>query len=353
MKVDTGAPAFVVKGDDEVLRRDAVSDLVDALVGDGDRSLIVEELDSMSYDTGDGMDISPIVDALQTPPFLTDRRVVLARQAGVFSNKDAVAPIVAWLADPLPSTALVLVWERAPQPGTQLGQVPKSLLEAVKKADGVVIDTKVGRSRGDRAAWIAEEIRGSGLSLDKASRARLEAHVGEDLDRVRATLSTLIGAFGPGASVSVDDLEPYLGSQGQVAPWDLTDAIDRGDVAGALAQLERMIGAGARHPLQVLSTLHGHYSAMLRLDGAGVGDERTAAELLGMRGGSTFRAGKALTQGRRLGSARLKEFIQLIAQADLDLKGAKGLPPELAMEVLVARLAGRSRTATGTRGART
>jgi hypothetical protein len=37
-------------------------------------------------------------------------------------------------------------------------------------------------------------------------------------------------------------------------------------------------------------------------------------------------------------------FVELLAQADLDLRGAKAWPDELVMEVLVARLTGRSRT---------
>lgn len=343
MKIDRKAPVFLVKGDGEVLRRDAVTDLVDALVGDQDRSLTVEDLDHRSYATDDGYDMSPVVDAAQTPPVFTDNRVVVARDAGVFSNKDAVAPLVAYLSDPLPTTALVIVWERPPTPGAHLSQVPKSLNEAIKAAGGVVVDTKPGRSKADRSKWIAEQIRESGLKLDASAVALVEGHLGEDLERVRSLLTTLVSTYGQRAALGVSDLEPYTGGAGQVAPWDLTDAIDRGDVPGALGQLARMIGPGERHPLQVLATLHSHYSMMLQLDGSGARDERSAADVLGLRGGSTFRAKKALAQSRRLGSRRLKEFIQLLAGADLDLKGARSWPPELVIEVLVARLAGRSR----------
>ena len=43
---DLAAPIHLVKGDDPVLVGDAVRDLVAALVGDGDRTLMVEELDA-------------------------------------------------------------------------------------------------------------------------------------------------------------------------------------------------------------------------------------------------------------------------------------------------------------------
>ena len=121
-------------------------------------------------------------------------------------------------------------------------------------------------------------------------------------------------------------------------PWDLTDAIDRGDRAAALDLLQRMIGQGERHPFQVLSTLHSHFARMLRLDGADVAGEKQAAELLGMKG-STFPAKKAHGPGPPARARPHRAAVDLLAQADLDLRGGKAWPDHLVLEVLVARLA--------------
>jgi DNA polymerase-3 subunit delta len=86
-----------------------------------------------------------------------------------------------------------------------------------------------------------------------------------------------------------------------------------------------------------MAILHTHYSRLLRLDGSGAHDEKTAAELLGVKSG--FQARKALDQSRRLGHDGIARAIALLAGADLDLRGAKEWPDELVMEVLVARLA--------------
>jgi DNA polymerase-3 subunit delta len=340
--LDLAAPVFLLKGADEVLLGEAARELVAALVGEGDRSLMVDELDADRYEGRGADDVSPVADAAQTPPFLTERRVVVARHLGLFGTKEAVAPLVAYLADPLPSTSLVLVWERSPKPGTKLPAVPKSLATAIKEANGVVVDTAVGSRPRERTAWLADQVEAAGLSLDAGARQLLADRLGDQVSRAPGVLATLASTFGPGARLHADDVEPYLGEGGDVAPWDLTDAIDAGDVALALDRLQRMVGAGGRHPLQVMAVLHNHYSRMLRLDGAEVAGEREAAEALGIKG-STFPAKKALDQGRRLGTDRLAELVGLLAQADLDLRGAKAWPPELVMEVLVARLAGRSR----------
>ena len=82
-----------------------------------------------------------------------------------------------------------------------------------------------------------------------------------------------------------------------------------------------MARAGGRHPLQVMAILHTHYGRLLRLDGSGAQDEAAA-------GGDPRRQGlrgeKALERSRAMGPEAIHEAIQLLAQADLDLRGPAG-----------------------------
>ena len=327
-------PIHLVRGDDESLVRDAVRDLIDGLVGDGNRSLMVEEL------AGDDYELSALVDAAQTPPFLTDRRIVVGRDVHRFSTADAVAPLVAYLSDPLDTTALIVVWTA--------GRVPKPLLDAVRESGGEQLDSSPGHNARAQKQWLDEHVSASGLKLDQRAIKLLGDTLGEDVGRLSGVLATLESTFGAGAKLSDDDIAPYIGEAGGIAPWELTDAIDRGDIPTALDKLHRMHGPGGRHALQLMSTIHGHFSRMLALDGADVRSEKDAAAVLGLRG-STFPAKKALDQVRRLGHDRLVNAFGLLAQADRDLRGEKGYPREVAdslvMEVLVARLANLSASA--------
>ena len=328
-------PVHLVKGSDDVLRAEVLSVLVDQLVAGGDRSMLVEEFSGNDYDLG------AAVGAAQTPPFLADRRIVVVRHLGRFPKADDLAGLLDYLDDPLPSTQLVLVWERPAEPGAKLVGVPPRLTKAVTAAGGEVhsADAPVGKAM---TAWVADQLGASGLTVDGAARAMIVEVLGEDAGALVGLIERLVGTFGTGAELTADDVEPYLGEAGGVPPWALTDALDRGDVAAALDRLGRMMVGGDRHPLAIMSTLQSHYGRMLRLDGADVGGERQAAELLGMKG-STFPAKKALSQGRKLGHRGVVRAIRLIAQADLDLRGANAWPAELVMEVLVARLAALAR----------
>jgi DNA polymerase-3 subunit delta len=338
----TDVPIHLVKGSDAVLLDDAVRDLVDELVGDQDRSLAVEELDASHYvegTEGSEPDISALVNAAQTPPFLTDRRVVVGRQAGVFSKADGVGGLVEYLADPLPTTSLVVVWEKGPGQ-KQTAKVPAPLKKAVSGAGGVEVDAGAPRKKGERAAFVATQLSSAGLKLDQAAMARLGDHVGEDLGRIGGVVETLSSTYGDGARLGLAEIEPYLVEESDLAPWDLTDAIDKGDRALALDRLHRMLNAG-RHPMQLMFVLHGHYSNLLELDGAEVTSAAEAAEKLGIRNG--YPAQKALELSRRLRAEQVHEAITLLAEADLDLRGVKPVEYPV-MEVLVARLASRCST---------
>jgi DNA polymerase-3 subunit delta len=317
------------RGDDASLLSDTVRARVDELAGDADRSLVVEEL------SGDDYQVAALVDAAQTPPFLTERRVVIARHLGRFSA-DELVPLVDYLADPLPTTSLVLAWERGSQQ-QRLPAPPKKLQAAIDGAGGSVVDTGAGRGRA-RQGWIDEQLKAAAVGIDATGRRLVADRLGDDVDRVGALVATLESAFGAGAALDEGDIEPFLGPAGQVPPWELTDAIDGGDIKLALDRLGRLLGSGEMHPLQVMAILHNHYRRILRLDGAMCADERAAAQLLGIKG-STFPARKALNQSRRLGHERIVTVIELLAKADLDLRGATAWDGPLVMEVLVARLA--------------
>jgi len=327
---ETTIPITLLKGDDEVVLRDAVRSLVDDLVGDEDRSLMVEEVE-VGAPSDDGDPLLALVDAAQTPPLFTEVRVVLGRVTEKRERGELVQALVDYLQDPLPSSRVVLEWRG--------GKIPKALTEAVAQIGGAVVDTSPGRKVGE---WVAEHLAEAGLKVDNEGRARLVTWVGDEPSRLLGLLDLLRSTFGAGTKISVAEIEPFLGDDGGVPPWELTDAIDRGDRAVALELLQRMTGQGDRHPFQVLSTLHSHFARMLRLDGAEVAGEKQAAELLGLKG-STFPAKKALGQVRRLGHDRIVRAIDLLAEADLDLRGGKAWPDQLVLEVVVARLATMSR----------
>lgn len=344
---DRPAPVHLVVGDDARFRADATKALVAELRGDDDPSLALEEFslaprsDSGEGDAAPSGDGPPIVSAAlgsaSTPPFGTDRRVIVIREAGAMSAADAEA-VARYLADPCPTTALVLVGGG--------GRLPVALTKAVKAAGGQEVKASPGKT-GDALTGALD---GAGVKLTAAAAHRVAGWLGDDAGRIPALLDVLRAAYGEGARVDVDDLEPYLGEAGGVAPYHLTGAVDKGDAAGALEILHRLRGASF-HPLQVMALLHKHYQRMLRLDAPSIGGEQDAVAALGGKV-KPYPAGLALRQARLLGSDGLRAAYAHLAKADVDLRGGTGLGEDAVLEVLIARLAGLSRRAGGASGSR-
>ncbi|MFV0258043.1 MAG: DNA polymerase III subunit delta [Acidimicrobiales bacterium] len=330
----------MIKGDDATLVAQAVRKVVTELVGPGDRTLMIDELSEGDYVDDDGQPApTALVTAAYTPPFLTERRVVVGRNLGLFSRAAQVAPLVDLLGDLLPTTDLVLVWEKG-STSSRLAAIPKPLRQALTEAGAELIDA--APSGKGRRGLLGEKLAGAAVTLDRSAQQAIADRLGDDIGRADAVLAALHSAFGEGTPLSAADVDPYLGAASDVPPWELTDAIDSGDIVVSLAKLDRMTSGGERHGLQVMATLTAHYQRALGLDGAPVRDDRAAAAHLGMTG-STFPAKKALALSRRLGSGRLRQMTELLAQADLDLRGASAVPSDAVLQVLVARLARLSR----------
>lgn len=311
----------LLTGDDESILRSKAHDLVHHLVGEGDRGLMVDEFDDDEYE------LREVADAAQTMPFLTDSRIVVARGVGRF-NADEVTALVNYLEHPLDTTELVLVGGG--------GRLAKKLADAVKACGGTVTSTTPPNRAKDRQTWVRSEAEGHGVRLDGAAAARIADQLGEDMGRLEGLVAVIRSTYGEGVRIGAADVEPFLGEAGGVPPWDFTDAIDAGQTANALTLMARMIHGGDRHPLQVMAILHGHYGKLARLDGIDARNEHDAAEAMGIKSG--FPAKKALANYRRLGGGNVRRAVQLLAEADLDLRGDTDLDNETVMEVLVARL---------------
>lgn len=326
----------VFSGTDTVLLDKAVRDAIKKALGDQSADFALAELTEPDYQADDDYSIAPLVDAAQTPPMLTDRRVVVGHHLARFSTGDSVEPLVGYLGNPLDTTHLILVWTRGPALNRRTAGLPKKLTDVLKKLGVTVTKTDVG-SR-ESGAWIDQQLAELGLSLDNQARRMLGEHLGDNVNRLVGIARSLLSTHGPGTRLGVDEITPFLGSAGDVPPWDLTDAIDNGDIPASLRACRRMVHGGERHPLAILSSLTNHYARMASLDGAPVRTEKDAADYLGVKG-STYPVKKAMQQARRMGSPGVKRAWGLLADADLDLRGATGAEAEQVLEVLIARLA--------------
>jgi len=347
---------YLVKGSEPSLRDRAVDQLVTELLGADDPTLALEEItipgrpsagdegDAPAGADGRDVAVAAILNAAGSPPFMTEHRIVVVRDTGALAAGD-VDGIVRYLDDPLDSTILVFV--------AGGGTIPAALTKKLK-------EVKAGErapesEKTDKVLIAAAHAAGVLLTADAARL--ITSHLADDAGRVAALVDVLAAAGEPGVSLDVDDVRPYLGEAGAVPSYQLTNAIEEGDPATALTILHRLLTVSSAqqpkpmHPLQVMGILNGYYRRILRLDDPSL---RSSADAIAALGGKVkdYPARKALGQARALGTAGIRQAFDALFQADLDLKGARGIPEQAVMEVLVVRLARLSARTSGGRSRR-
>jgi len=322
----------VVVGTDATMVYDALHNAVAIALGDLDPAVALQDFTAKDV-TGGAESIAPrILEALNTPPFLVERRVVVVRDAQLLTADEA-APIVAWMQDPSPETALVLA-------------VVGAKSSRFVKAASDVIEVNVGSNQRARADFIEEKFRQYAVVADPPAVQFVAERVGDDVARVDALARSLRAIYGS-APLKVRQIEDYVGDAGGVPAWDLTDAIDSGDVTKAIVTARRMLDSQDRAGLQIVNILQRHYLAMARLEGSGVRDRDEARVVLSMKG---YPAEKILRTSQRLGAERIATAVRWVTNADVDLKGGVSyggrdlegdadVTDLTVIEVLVARLA--------------
>jgi DNA polymerase-3 subunit delta len=337
---------YFVQGADPVLRDREVQRLIDELLGIEERSFALDDhtipgkrrgadAETAAADDGESAEgsvelpaFAAITTALSSPPFMTACRVVVVREVGGLTAEQGKW-LVGWIEDPLPDVHLVLV--------AGGGRTPAALDKACKSAA-----EQVGPAAEKPADVLKRELKDARLKLDPAAATHVVEHLGDDAGRIPELVDVWRSTYGDDAVLDLTDVEQYLGELGTAGRFDLTNAVDRGDIAAALETLHRLVTATSAaqpkplHPMQVMATLVYHYQRLLRLDDPAIVTKEHAATALGMKsaGGARF----PLEASKRLGSDGLREAMRLLAQAELDLRGAGGLDERTVIDVLVARL---------------
>lgn len=326
------AATTVVVGTDATMVYDALHNAVSTALGDLDPSFALQDFTVKDVTTAGESVLSAVMEALNTPPFLVARRVVVVRDAQGFLS-DEVATLLEWMQRPAPDVVLVLA---------VVGAKSNKLVKAAQD----VIDVNVGTRSKDRVAFVHDKMGEYRVSIDAASAAKIADQVGDDVARVDSLARLLASLYGS-APLNLSHIEPYLGDAGGVPEWDLTDALETGNAAKAITIARRMLDSKGRAGVQIIFLLQRYYLRMARLEGSDVSSPEEAAQLLGM---NPFGAKKLLAMANRLGAERIADAVHLIATADVDLKGGvsyggKDLNTDqdktdlTVIEVLVARLA--------------
>ena len=181
--------------------------------------------------------VDDLVRSAMTLPFGSGRRLVAVRRAQALPAK-ATDALAAYAANPNPATCLLLLADEALRDSRERRN-DHWLLSALPGAAVVELPTRGGR---DLTGWLRQRAALEGLSVsDEAARLLVEL-TGEDTATLLGETRKAALAGGPdNRAVGVKDVGAVVGEHRLDAIFDLTRAVERRDIAGALKTLDRLL----------------------------------------------------------------------------------------------------------------
>jgi DNA polymerase-3 subunit delta len=255
------------------------------------------------------------------------RRLVLVRNAEALDD-EAVAGVVAYLADPAPETVLALFGGG--------GITAKHPLAVAVAAVG---DVRLfdAPERKQAADWVARRLADLGVGCSAAVARRLVDLVGDDVGDLALEVEKL-AAYCAGGDARVEDVELLVIPQADVKPWDITDAWGRRDAAAvislATADVERPDDVGRLIAQMAAHVRKVHRAAVILDDGGSQADVARDLKL------KPFPAGKLVGQARSFARDELGRAVVRLADLDLAVKGGSRLDARFELELALAEITG-------------
>jgi len=203
-------PAYYFHGDEDLLKDDALQDLLATAIDPSTRDFNLDR--RRAADTS----AEEFESLTMTPPMLAARRGVVLSELETLQQRRPKAQalraaLIAYLGRPSPETLLVLVQSPGEKPDPSIEKLATSV------AFKPFTPERVGR-------WIRHRGTKEGLTLDDDAAAHLQKVVGHDLAQLAAELAKLRSAVGD-RPVTLKDVEDLVGVRHGKTVYDFVDAV--------------------------------------------------------------------------------------------------------------------------------
>src|SRR6195256_6014103 len=234
-------PVYLLHGDEDVLKDEAIRVLVDSAVGSSkDFNLDVRFAPDLTPESFHAL--------VNTPPMLADRRAVVIRGVEQLGKRKTKLrdEVVRYLASPNPTTLLVLV--------VAAGEEPDAAL--VRASTSVALDA-LSAERVPR--WLLHRASALGLNLAPDATELLLKAVGNDLSMLSRELEKLASLTGAaGNPVTADAVSNLVGVRRDETAFDLVEAALERRAARAAQLVEPVLGQAGMSAVKILSLLGTH-----------------------------------------------------------------------------------------------
>ena len=342
---------YVFHGDEEYLRSQEVARLRSQVAEDGMGDLNITTID------GRRITLSDIINACNTLPFLTQRRLVIidnllqrfeSRRKGRSASADmgdgedesgaslseadkAFAKELCSYLPTMPETTRLLFVDDRP-----LKRSNPVLKAANKQEEGFAKEFR-SPSAESLPKWLAAQARTKGTSIERNAAALLASFVGQDLRRLDNELEKLAALAGYERAITTDDVRELVGEAQEARIFTLVDALGMRSGQHAMRELQTLFATNASE-LYVLAMVARQIRLILSVKDMDESDGLSPVAIRkALHISHGFIVDKLLRQARQFESEELRTILGRVLEIDQSIKTGR-IDGTLALEMLVLEI---------------
>ena len=310
-------PLYAVLGEETLLAEEAVGILVEAAVSAANRDF------NLSVYSGDDEAARQFLAQARSYPFLSERRAVVVRRFEKLSLREprAEAALLEYLAQPTPSTVLVLVASKLDR-RTRIAQAleKQARLLAVEPPRAAEIPE-----------WVRKQFAAKGVQVEPRACTLLVQLVGDSLLDLRNEVDKVVLRHGESGRVGAAEVTDTVGQYRQEEVWAVNRELRADNMGGFLQALSRVLEVDD-DSIRVVAVLARQVSQLLRLKLLQDRGVRKMDELARRLDLSPFAPIADLAaQATSFSRKQLALWLRNLQQADVQMKSL-ALPSRLVLE---------------------
>ncbi len=314
MKIE---PVYAFIGEEKLLRERALEKLKKQCFPQQ-----AEEAFDFNYTTLDGQTTSgsQLISEAQQLPFLTERRMVVVKNAKHILDDT----LVAYLDNPNPSTCLVLLIDKTDKRLT----VYKSLKKKAALIEFDHLSTK------ELINWIIDYLKKTGKRISHNDAAAIAGSLENNLTGIKQELDKLATYSGQRTTITGADIQLLVVSNKLHDSFDLTNALQAKDTTRALTLANALLDQGKNLP-DIIGLLRWLITRLWQ--GKDILTKRGRQAVSKELRIPPFFLGRFVEQAEKFSVGELRKNLSRLLDLELTMR-THSLPPRLLLELLIFQL---------------
>ena len=298
---------YVLYGEESYLVEQYARIIAKQAVGDVDDAFNMHRFD------GQAVSVEQLEEAVEALPLMAERTCVMVRDMDLAAHAERLLPM--W--QQMPDTCVLIFWQMTVHPDTR--KKAWSGLFAQAESFGCVVDFS-RKSTADVVKLLVSGAKRRGCVLAAADANLMVEQAGNDLVLLLGELDKL-AALADGGAITREMIERVGTKNLEARVFDLSKAILQGRAKQAYELLHQLF-VQREDPVPVLAVLSNAYADVYRAKVATIGGvpaSSLAADIKSYKG-KEFRLKNAERDARRMSIETLRASLDILADADNDLK---------------------------------